>query len=48
MPAIPTTAPTACTALGRSPVAIPTTTGTSTAIDEIGATTLIFPAASPR
>ena len=40
--------PAACTAVGRSPVAIPTTTGTTAAQAEIGATTPMFPIASAR
>ena len=38
----------ACTAVGRSPVAIPTTTGTTAAQAEIGAITPMFPIASAR
>ena len=47
---IPTSAkaiPTACTLLGRSPRARPTTIGISGAVAEIGATTPIAPIASP-
>ena len=36
------------TSVGRSPVAIPTTTGTTAAVAEIGATTPMLPTASPR
>ena len=45
----PTTAaaiPTACAALGRSPVATPTITGSAAPVAEIGATMLIVPIAS--
>ncbi len=35
-------------ALGRSPVAMPTITGSATPVEAIGATTLIVPIASAR
>ena len=40
--------PDATTSDGRSPVAIPTTTGSATPVDAIGATMLIVPIASAR
>ena len=40
--------PAICSALGRSPSASPTSTGTAAAVAEIGATTLIVPIASAR
>ena len=42
------TIPTICSALGRSPVATPTTTGIAAETAEIGATTPIAPTAIPR
>ena len=47
-PAIVTTSPTTTIALGRSPVAMPTITGSATPVAEIGATTHIVPIASAR
>jgi hypothetical protein len=40
--------PASCTLEGRSPVAIPTVTGTIADTPAIGATTLIAPTAMPR
>ena len=40
--------PSPCTALGLSPVATPTVSGTTAAVADMGATTLIVPTASPR
>ena len=40
--------PTSCTALGRSPVASPTTTGTTALVARIGAATLIAPSVMER
>ena len=45
-PAMATTMPTTCAAPGRSPWAIPTTTGTTTPSAAIGETTPIVPEAS--
>ncbi len=42
------TIPSSCSAAGRSPPAIPTTTGTATPVAEIGATMLMLPIASAR
>jgi hypothetical protein len=47
-PTIVTARPTACSALGRSPVMTPTTTGSVAPLAEIGATTLIVPTARAR
>ncbi len=44
----PATMPTPCAALGRSPVASPTTTGITAPVPAIGATTAIAPIARPR
>ena len=47
-PSVVTTSPTTTTALGRSPVAIPTITGSATPVALIGATIDIVPIASAR
>ena len=47
-PIVVTTSPTMTTGPGRSPVAIPTITGSATPVAQIGATIDIVPIASAR